>query len=222
VLLSISFDSTTARSSVNRYALGVQAVREGATIDGRRARRERNRSAVIDAMFSLLGEDGSPAVEAIAATAGVSVSSVFRYFDNLDDLLRETVSRYFERYEALFEIPAIGEGDLPSRIDRFVAARSELYETTAPIARVARRRAPEHARIGETLDGVRRTLSAQARRHFAPELTARRGAEADDIIALVDSMTSFEAWDLLRTAHGRSPHQIRRAWARGVDALVRQ
>ena len=200
----------------------MQAVRQGATIDGRRARRERNRSAVIDAMLSLLGEDGSPAVETIAATAGVSVSSVFRYFDSLDDLLRETVHRYFERYDHLFEIPQIGVGDLPSRIDRFVTARSELYETTAPIARVARRRAAEHARIAETLDGVRHTLSGQARRHFAPELTGRPGAEVDDVIGLVDSLTSFEAWDLLHTAHGRSPRQIRRAWARGVDALVRQ
>jgi AcrR family transcriptional regulator len=198
----------------------VEAVRHGATIDGRRARRERNRTAVIDAMLSLLGEDGTPPVEAIAATAGVSVSSVFRYFDNLDDLLRETIHRYFERYAGLFEVPDIGEGDLAERIDRFVVARLELFETTAPIARVARRRAAEHERIAETLAGVRRNLAEQARRHFAVELAGRPAAERDDLVWLVDSLTSFEAWDLLHSAHGRSRHQIRRAWVRGVGRLV--
>ena len=193
---------------------------EDVAVDGRRARRERNRAAVIDAMLSLLGEDPAPPVELIAATAGVSVSSVFRYFDNLDDLLRETVNRYFERYAELFEIRAIGDGDLVARVDRFVVARLELFETTAPIARVARRRAAEHERIAETLDGVRRTLAEQVRRHFDPELAGRTAAESDDIVGLVDSLTSFEAWDLLHTAHGRSSRQIRRAWTRGVERLV--
>ena len=198
----------------------METLRHGPTVDGRRARRERNRTAVIDAMLSLLGEDGSPAVETIAATAGVSVSSVFRYFDNLDDLLRETVHRYFERYAQLFEIPHVGDGRLDVRIERFVAARLELFETTAPIARVARRRAAEHDRIAETLAGVRRSLAEQVRRHFATELAGRAAADSDDVVGLVDSLTSFEAWDLLHSAHGRSQRQIRRAWTRGVERLV--
>ena len=58
------------------------------TVAGRRARRERNRTAVIDAMFELIAEGKvPPPAEALAERAGVSVSSIFRYFDNLDELM---------------------------------------------------------------------------------------------------------------------------------------
>ncbi|MEM7324954.1 MAG: TetR family transcriptional regulator, partial [Actinomycetota bacterium] len=54
-------------------------------IDGRTARRERGRLAVIDAAFRLL-ESGEPATtERLAAEAGTSTSSLYRYFDDLAD-----------------------------------------------------------------------------------------------------------------------------------------
>ena len=81
---------------------------EETVVDGRRARRERNRLAVIDALFELLVQaERPPSVEEVAAHAGVSVSSVFRYFENLDDLQQETIERYFQRYAPHFEVPAV-------------------------------------------------------------------------------------------------------------------
>ena len=56
-------------------------------IDGRRARRERGRSAVIDAAFALAEEGKIPlTTELVAERSGVSAASIFRYFDGLDDL----------------------------------------------------------------------------------------------------------------------------------------
>ena len=198
----------------------VSAVSGTPSVDGRRARRDRGKTAVVDAMFELLQEGQlPPAVEAIAERAGVSVSSVFRYFENLDDLQQRTIERYFERFASLFTIPAIGQGPLDDRIKRLVDSRLDLYEVIGPIARMARARAVDSPRLARTLDQTRSMQAGLVRTHFTPELGSLTPARGDDLVMLIDSMTSFEAWDLLRTTHRRSRQQIRRAWLVGLKAL---
>jgi len=189
--------------------------------DGRRARRERNRAAVIDAMFELLREGRlPPTTEEVADRAGVSVSSVFRYFDGLDDLHGETIRRYFERFAPLFEVPAVPLGSRADRIAALVDARLELYETIAPIGRMARIRAASEPALADTLLDTRHRFARQVRDHLEPDLALADGADAGDRVALVDALTSFEAWDLLRSAHGRSRATIRRAWLAGIERLL--
>ncbi len=197
------------------------ALVESAAVDGRRARRERGRAAVVDAVFALLQEGHSPpAVEAIAERAGVSASSVFRYFDSIDDLQHRTIERYFERFAPLFAISSIGQGDLDDRIVSLVDARLGLYEVIGPLARLARARALDTPRLAETLAETRAMLAGQVREHFAAELARSTPARGDDLVALIDSLISFEAWDLLRATHGRSRQQIRRAWVAGLHSLT--
>lgn len=189
--------------------------------DGRRARRERNRTAVVDAMFELIREgDLPPSVGDVAARAGVSVSSVFRYFENLDDLHRETVRRYFERYAPLFDVPGAPDGSTEDRIAAWVDARLDLYETIGPIARLSRVRALDHPQLAEALAETRQGFADQARDHFRPELDACTPADADDRVALVDALTSFESWDLLQGTHDRTRAQLRRAWVSGLSAVL--
>lgn len=191
------------------------------TIDGRRARRERGRTAVVDALFALLREQGvQPPVEDIAARAGVSVSSVFRYFDGLDDLREHAIERYFEWFAPLFDVPELGDGPLAHRIEGLVTARLDLYQEIAPIAHVARLRALETPRFATTLASTRAGSVRQVRTHFAEELDGRTPARADDLVALIDSITSFESWELQRDTHGRSRAQIRRGWADGLTAML--
>ena len=189
--------------------------------DGRRARRDRNRAAVIDAMITLLLEDGSiPPTERIAERAGVSVSSVFRYFESLEDLQQQTVETHFERFGQLFDIPSLGEGSLDTRIARFVDARATLHAAVAPIARIARAKQSERSPISERLAAIRDLFIDQVRVHFAEELSTRTGAEHDDLADAVDALTSFEAWDLLHSARGRSDRQIRRTWRTTIHSLL--
>lgn len=197
------------------------APRTESSQDGRRARRERNRVAVLDAVVDLLRErQAPPAVEAVAARAGVSVSSVFRYFDDLDDLHEQAIARYFERFAALFEVPAAAGAGRDGRIAALVEARLDLYEAIAPIARMARSRAADQPRFATGLEQIRRTFADQVGRHFAPDLTGVGRADAADRVALIDALTAFEAWDLLRGAHGRSRRLIARAWTAGIAALL--
>ncbi len=193
-----------------------------AAVDGRRARRDRNRAAVIDALFSLLDEgETSPAAESIAGRAGVSVSSLFRYFEGLDDLQEQTIEAHFARFGSLFEVPSIGSGSLAERIGTFVDARLALYRSIAPVARLARARAVDHAAIAAKLAETRSRFADQIRSQFAPELDALSPARRQDVADLIDALTSFESWDLLHATHGRTERGIRRTWVAGISALVR-
>jgi len=192
-----------------------------ATIDGRRARRERGRAAVTNAVIELVFEGRlPPSAEEIAERANVSVTSVFRYFDTLDDLRRATTDVYFERYAHLFEIPSIGEGTVAERIEAFVASRVTLYETNAPMARFIRLRAPEQAEVDALVHRVRATRADQIRHHFDHELSRLTPAARDDAVMIIGTLTSFESWDQARNDHARSPRQLRRAWAAALDRLL--
>ena len=183
-------------------------------IDGRRARRERGRRAVSEAMIDLV-LDGHlpPTTDQIAERAGVSVASVFRYFDTLDDLRRDTTELYFDRFDHLFEISAIGEGTLDERIDRFVDTRATLYETTEPMCRLVRMRVHEVAAVGNMIELVIASRADQIRRHFDVELSAMTADHAHDTTAAISALTSFESWDQMCRILDRTPARARRTWA---------
>lgn len=188
--------------------------------DGRSARRDSNRAAVVDAMLTLLDAgrtDPSPAD--VAARAGVSERSVFRYFDGVDDLRQAVIARHFERVAPLLTIRGVGTGSIESRIRRFVEARLRFWAATSGPARVARTRAlvPE---VAAGAQRVRTLLDAQVREQFAPELAGLRRDRADELVLVVDVVFSFDAWDLMTAVHGRTTAQVRRAWTRTLHQLL--
>ncbi len=190
-------------------------------VDGRRARRDRGRLAVTEAAIDLVFEGHvPPTADLIAERAGVSVASIFRYFDTLDELRNETTRLYFERFAHLFDIPHIGQGAVSERIENFVSSRVSLYETTEPMARLLRGRATQIPEMDAMLRRVRATRSDQVRLHFADVLDLLTPAAAEDAVAVVSTLTSFESWDQIRHDHARSPLQIRRAWANALTRLL--
>ena len=189
--------------------------------DGRSERRERGRAAVIEAVFDLLQEGHATlSAEAIGDRSGVSLSSLFRYFDSLEDLHRDAIETHFARHAALFEVPALGEGPLVDRIRHLVDARLTLYEAIAPVARLARAKAHQHLPLADSLHQTRRQMTAQVRTHFAAELADRSPAAAQDLIDTVATLSSFESWDLLTGSAGRTRHQIRRLWLTALRGLL--
>jgi AcrR family transcriptional regulator len=161
-----------------------------------------------------------PTSEQIAERAGVSVASIFRYFDTLDDLRRATTDVYLERFADIFEIAAIGEGSRPTRIDTFVSSRVTMHETTEPMARLVRSRALGNSGIDAALQGVRASRAHQIRHHFAHEIGRLTPAVADDLVAVIATLTSFESWDQARHGHQRSASQLRRAWSGALTRLL--
>jgi len=196
-------------------------VSDSQNIDGRTARRERGRIAVLDAMVGLVQEGHlPPTAEQVASRAGVSVASLFRYFDDLDDLQRQMIARFLGRYADLFDVPSYGRGPLDRRARGFARARVGLYVAIAPFARLTRARSLERPTIAAGLHEMRGRLAGQVHAHFAPELGALGRARGEDAAGCIVALTSFEAWDLLRNDVGRTDRQIERAWTTATRSLL--
>lgn len=190
--------------------------------DGRNARRERSRAAVIEAVFSLV-QDGKvpPSVEDIAERAGISVSSIFRIFDGLADVQRQALERSHQQWASSFVVDDADDA-LATRVRSHVRTRVELYEQAGGLMRVGRSRAIDHDPLVEGLARLRARFADQTRERFAAEVRALTPAAAADLVAIVDTVTSPEAFELMSAAHARTPKQISRAWVSTLTALLEQ
>lgn len=201
-------------------AIGAVTTR-GPVVDGRSAIRDRNRDAVLDAVLDLFREDNlSPGPEEVALRVGLSVRSVYRYFDDHDSLTRAAIARNIEKVTPLFLIPAIGEGELEGRIDRFVDARLRLQSAVAPTFRAARIRATFDPLVSDDLDASRRFLRAQIERHFAEELQLFDAAQAAARTAGVDALFMFEALDHYLVHRNLTPTDARPLLVDSLGALL--
>ncbi|QGG94327.1 TetR/AcrR family transcriptional regulator [Actinomarinicola tropica] len=190
-------------------------------VDGRVERRERNRAAVVDAMVSLLGEGIlDVTLERAAERAGVSVRSVFRYFDGVDDLRRQTVERHFAVVDARLRRLDPATHDRAARIAAFVEDRVGMFAASAGPARLARQRAEFIPVVAEHLARVRARLADHVRSAFAPELGLLSGAAAEDLVAVIDVAVSQDGWDALGSVHGRDRDDVVRLWVELLDRLL--
>lgn len=187
--------------------------------DGRVARRDRNKLAVLDAAIELFAEGNlEPGPDEVAARAGLSPRSVYRYFDDADALLRAAIDRHLDGVMPLTRIHAIGQGTLAERIDRFVVARFRLYEAIASSARASRRRAVTNAIIAEQLELTRRGLSEQIDLQFAPELADLPVRRRRSLRAAADALCQLETLDYYTLQLGLSAAATRSVL---VEALHR-
>lgn len=189
--------------------------------DGRHARRERNRLAVVDAMLALYAKGIlDPSSDQIAARAGLSPRSLFRYFDDIDDLVRVAVSRHHERVRPLAELDTSTTAPLGERIQRLVVQRLRLFDAIASVGTVSRLRAPFQPLVAGELATARRYWRQQLRELFAPELRALVTAEAGHVVASIDVLTSFESVQLMRDDQQLSASAIAAALVHSITALI--
>ncbi len=179
--------------------------------------RAERRTRTIDAFIDLVLETKAPPrPEEVAERADVSIASLYRYFDNLDQLRRDALVRLVERYPDLVTVPKIGTGTRQQRIASFTSGRVELHETLHPLQLLTRADPSASALV----DTARQTMADQIRLHFDTELQALSRSERDDTVAAIASVTSVESWEQFRRSFGLSPTQTRRAWSRAVDQLL--
>lgn len=173
--------------------------------DGRTARRDRNRSAVVDALLDLYHEgDLAPSADAIAERAGLSPRSLFRYFDDADDLCRAALDRQSELVGAVVAVAATAADPLEDRIEAIVEQRIALYGAVGLSAVVARLRAPFQPMIAEHLTDARSYLRHQIEKLFRPEFERMTLQERTAALAAIDVLCSFEGYDLLIRDQGFS------------------
>lgn len=184
-------------------------------LDGRTARAERTRSAVVEAHLELLNEgDLRPTIEAIAQRARVSERTVFQHFEDREALFAAVSALQAERIEGLRrELPT--GGPLEERLHAFVDQRSRVLEFISPVRRAALLEEPFSGFLAEGLAAVRRLGADEVRAVFAAEL----GDEAT--AAALVAATSWSSWENLRRHQGLSEEQARAAMRRAMEALLR-
>jgi AcrR family transcriptional regulator len=179
--------------------------------DGRRLRREQNRAAVLDALVELFDEgDYTPGTTRIAERAGISPRSLFRYFDDVDDLHLAAIERARTTAAPLAAMDIDPSAPTAEKIDAFVRARVRLHEAVGNAERATRLSAHRHAVIAAQLREGRAFFREQARAVFAPEL---RAGGRETLVPAIDALTSIETYDLFRSTHALSR-------AKAIDALV--
>jgi TetR/AcrR family transcriptional regulator of autoinduction and epiphytic fitness len=189
--------------------------------DGRNLRRDRNRDTVVTTLLELYREgDLSPSADAIAARAGISVRSLFRYFDDAEAMVRAAIARQQEHLAPLYALDVPPTLPLAERVERFVAARVQLLEGMGEVGRVARAVATRQPLVLAELARIRGTLRRQLTAVFADELDAlppdRRSAAA----AAADVVASWESFDLMRNDQGLSRDDAAAAMAAALLALL--
>jgi len=164
--------------------------------DGRAARSERTRRAIVDAMRALHHDgDLRPTAPRIAERAGVSVRTVWQHFDDLETLLVEAGRRDLEIARS-FVAPIDPALPTHARVDALVEQRTRMFEEMAPPWRAARVHVPFSAQLQANRDTLMDLAREQVRELFAEELAV--AAEPETLLDALHIASSWAAWESLR------------------------
>jgi AcrR family transcriptional regulator len=200
--------------------VSAEAVEPSPTVDRRRLRSERGRDQVVAALLALYDEgDPEPSAARIAARAGVSERSVFRYFDDLESLAATTVEQQLARIREHVQ-PLETAGDLDTRVAALVEHRLDFQELVAPVARAGRLIEHRSRTVADAFAWRRRLLREQVAAQFAPELAGATGRARTRRLDALDAATCFEHVDHLRTDLGWSRSRVRDAVVTTLRALL--
>ena len=194
------------------------AIEEPAS-DGRVARGQRTRRSVAVALMELLREgDPDPTAKAVAKRAGVSLRLVFHHFADMDDLYQFVAALQLRRQWS--DMPRLSPAlPLPTRIERTVGHRAALFEETFGVRRALACRVPSSPGVLRALDAGDTLLLEDLKATFAPELTALPAGARAEYLGAMDTCTSWEAWERLRTTSGIEVRGARRVMSLMLAAL---
>jgi TetR/AcrR family transcriptional regulator of autoinduction and epiphytic fitness len=191
----------------------------GRRLDGRSARAERTRAAIVDAHLALIAEgDLRPTGERIAERAGVSLRALWTNFKDMETLFEASGARVLAEQDAAFR-PVDPTLPLAKRVDLFCRQRARLLQLIAPSARAAQLREPTSAQLRRNrmkhIDRLRDEINIL----FAAELDLA-GADRTQLLNALLTATTWPAWSMLRDVLGLGVDEARRTMARTVHALL--
>lgn len=186
--------------------------------DGRVARGDRTRRAIVDAHTSLLREgELRPTAQRIAERAGVSVRTLWASFGDMEGLLTATVEYWLAADDALRR-PIDAEAPLVVRIDQYCEERARRLENISPAARAAQLGEPYSAALRASRRRHVERARDDAARVFAAELAAAADREA--MIDQLAAATSWNTWSLLRDDFGRTETEATSVMRHTLTALL--
>jgi len=188
--------------------------------DGRRARAERTREAIVEALLALLSEGVlRPSAERVAERAGVSRRALFNHFADLDDLLSCAARRRMETVMALW--PALPRGGTAEERARLLAEGvCRFHEQISPVRRAALLFAHDSAFIAAQLCEAARMHRAAIRVVFEPEIEAAPEEMQASLVGGLAAAASFAMWDELRRNQELSVDEATRAVRLELEGML--
>ena len=192
---------------------------ETSPVDGRRARGERTRLRVIDALLDLVDEGTvRPTAQEVATRAGVALRTVYHHFEDVEALRRLALDLQMRRHAEILRPIDTGR-DLRERIETIVSQCRRLFEVLTPIRRATMFDEQSSPEMAQGIAFCTRTRREHVVATFAPELR-RFGTEARVVTDAVDLVTSWPMWEYLRAALDRSPAAAARVMVTSLEALL--
>lgn len=180
--------------------------------DGRRARSERSRQAIIEALHSLIAEGILiPTAQQVSERAGVGIRSVFRHFSDMESLFVMADEHNRARYQNLFA-GGNRNGSLQARIEHAVEQHAVAYEAIGNVFLSTRAQLWRYDILQEQYARAQRQIRKDLE-DWLPELKALPADRRE----MVDMLASFESWNRLREVQG----QTRKASVRLLTELLR-
>lgn len=188
--------------------------------DGRVARGERTREAIVAAHTALLLEgELKPTAKVIADRAGVSVRTLWANFKDLEALLNETTAYWLAADEQLRQVIDPSKS-LVDRITVYCAERGRRLEHIAPAARSAALGEPFSAALKRSREVHIGRLRSETEAVFARELESVPDAERDELRYALIASTGWPNWQLLRDDFNLSPDEIVAVMRTTLHALL--
>jgi AcrR family transcriptional regulator len=187
------------------------------SLDGRRERGARNKEAVVSALLELYSQgEVQPPAARIAEIAGVSERSVFRYFDDMEDLASCAINVQWERVREIYETLE-SSGNLQQRINSIVDHRLKLYDKVGSVMRVALVAAYKSQVVASAVKERRQIMGRRALQQFENELKSASDVENKERI--LDYTLSLENIIYLKEALGLSHSKVRETLTVAIKSL---
>lgn len=184
------------------HVTGDEAVRRHS--DGRVARGERTREAIVEAHAELLREGVlKPTAKVIAERAGVSVRTLWLNFKDLETLLEATTAYWLDA-DAALRRAVDPSRPLGERIGSFCEQRALRLEHLAPAARSAVLGEPFSAALAAARRELIERLRHDLLEAFPDELAASGGADGALCVGLMAAASGM-TWSFARDDLGREP-----------------
>jgi AcrR family transcriptional regulator len=190
---------------------------QAAEVDGRKARSERSRQQIIDALFKIVRSgEVNPSAARVAEKANVSLRTVFRHFEEIDSLYREMVNQCEARFLPTFMTP-FESANWKERLLELRDRRMQFFEDVLylRICTEARRYQSD-------------VIMADYKRFFRIERARLVSLLPEDIqqdinlLSALDIAMCFDTYRRLRQESAMSPEETRAAVASLLDVILAQ
>ncbi len=183
--------------------------------DGRRERSADSRRRILAAMIELI-ESGlpTPTAEMIAAKANVSLRTVFRHFDEMENLYLEIAAVVFDRIKPYLDTP-IRERAWPAVLDEIIERRASFFEEISPYKTAI----DTYRHRSNAVAGQHRRIALLSR-DFLLTILPPAVIEDSSAFEMLCLLLSIESWQRLRDQQGLSRSEAKEAVRRATHAVA--